>query len=135
MCEEQNFFTLFLIFVHSLLADNLILYYIFTCLIILFSLFQVSWKLGEISFTVVSYMLTLNVLYKFYWYNNVVKIIRDSMVVKVGLGVPCSPRDPRFAGSNPAEVDGFFSGSKNPEHKSSGRDFKLGVPDLRFQAR
>ena len=32
--------------------------------------------------------------------------------------------DPRFAGSNPAEVDG------NPEHKSSGRDFKLGVPSL-----
>ena len=30
---------------------------------------------------------------------------------KVGLddlGLPCSPRDPRFASSNPAEVDGFF---------------------------
>ena len=40
-----------------------------------------------------------------------------------GLEVPCSPRDPRFAGSNPAKVDGFFSGLKNPEHKSSGRDF------------
>ena len=40
-----------------------------------------------------------------------------------GLGVTCSPRDPRFAGSNPAEVDGFF-----PEDKSSGRDFKLGLP-------
>ena len=25
-----------------------------------------------------------------------------------GLGVTCSPRDPRFAGSNPAEVDGFY---------------------------
>ena len=25
-----------------------------------------------------------------------------------GLGVTYSPRDPRFAGSNPAEVDGFF---------------------------
>ena len=25
-----------------------------------------------------------------------------------GLGVTCSPRDPRFAGSNPDEVDGFF---------------------------
>ena len=42
-----------------------------------------------------------------------------------GLGVTGSPRDPRFAGSNPAEVDGFLSGRKNPEHKSSGRDFKL----------
>ena len=27
---------------------------------------------------------------------------------QVGLGVTWSPRDPRFAGSNPAEVDGFF---------------------------
>ena len=36
-----------------------------------------------------------------------------------GVGVKCSPRDPRFAGSNLAEVDGFFSGHKNPEHKSS----------------
>ena len=25
-----------------------------------------------------------------------------------GLGVMCSPRDPGFAGSKPAEVDGFF---------------------------
>jgi hypothetical protein len=33
-----------------------------------------------------------------------------------GLGVACSPRDPRFEVSNPA-----------------GRDFKLGVPSLRFQ--
>ena len=52
-----------------------------------------------------------------------------------GLGVICSPRDPRFAGSNPTEDDGLFSGRKNPEHMSSGRDFKLGVPSLRFQAR
>ena len=54
------------------------------------------------------------------------------LVVLGGLGVPCSPLDPRFAGSNPAEVGGFFSGRKNPEHKSSGWDFKLGVPSLRF---
>ena len=52
-----------------------------------------------------------------------------------GLRVTCSPRDPRFAGSNSAKVDGFFSGRKNPEHKSSGRDFKLGVPSLGFRAR
>ena len=52
-----------------------------------------------------------------------------------GLGIMYSPQDPRFAGSNLAEVDEFFSGRKNPEHKSSGRDFKLGVPNLRFQAR
>ena len=47
-----------------------------------------------------------------------------------GFGVTCSPRDPMFAGSHKAEVDGFFSGSKNPEHKSSGRNFKLGVRAL-----
>ena len=40
--------------------------------------------------------------------------------------VTCSSRDPRFADSNPAEVNRFFSGRINPEHKSSGRDFKLG---------
>ena len=28
----------------------------------------------------------------------------------------------------------IFSGRKNPEHKSSGRDFMLRVPSLRFQA-
>ena len=62
----------------------------------------------------------------------------ERMEWKVGLGcleVTCSPRDPGFAGSNPAEVDGFFSGRKNPDQKSSGREFKLGVPSLRFQAR
>ena len=35
----------------------------------------------------------------------------DQIKIKIvglgGLGVTCSPRDPRFAGSNPAEVDGF----------------------------
>ena len=60
---------------------------------------------------------------------------RTCVVGLGGLGVTCSPRDPGFAGLNPAEVDGFFSGRKNPEYKSSGRDFKLGVPILRFQAR
>ena len=37
------------------------------------------------------------------------------MGAKVGLsslGVTCSPRDPRFAGSNPAEFDGFFQDVK-----------------------
>ena len=56
-------------------------------------------------------------------------ILNQHIVSLGGLGVTCSPRDLRFAGSNPAEVDGFFSGRKNPEHKSSG------VPSLRFQAR
>ena len=47
-----------------------------------------------------------------------------------GLEVTCSPQDPRFEGSNPAGVDELFSGRKNPEYKSFGRDSKL-----RFQAR
>jgi hypothetical protein len=51
-----------------------------------------------------------------------------------GLRVTCSPRDPRFADANPTEADGFFSGRNNPEYKSSGREFKPGVPSLRFQA-
>ena len=29
-----------------------------------------------------------------------------------GLGIMCSPSDPRFAASNPAEVDGFFQDVK-----------------------
>ena len=29
-----------------------------------------------------------------------------------GLGVTCSPRDSRIAGSNPTEVDGFFQDVK-----------------------
>ena len=52
-----------------------------------------------------------------------------------GLGITCSLRDPRFVGSNPAEVDVIFSRRKNVEHQSSGRDFKPRVPSLRFQAR
>ena len=51
-----------------------------------------------------------------------------------GVGVTCSPRDPVFAGSNPGEVDGFLQDVKNHEHKSSGRDFKLWVLSLKFQA-
>ena len=49
-------------------------------------------------------------------------------------GVTCSPRDPRFAVQiRLRSMD--FSGRKNPERKSSGRDLKLGVSSLRFQAR
>ena len=43
---------------------------------------------------------------------SIFKILTGTPIGKrVGLGglrVMCSPRDPRFAGSNPAEVDGFF---------------------------
>ena len=60
-------------------------------------------------------------------------IVCNVQIVGVGgLGVTCSPRDQKFVGSNPAEVDGFFSGCKNPEYKSSRRDFKPRVPSLRI---
>ena len=42
-------------------------------------------------------------------------LIPDLLELKIGLGglgVTCSPRDPRFEGSNPAEVDGFFQDVK-----------------------
>ena len=45
------------------------------------------------------------------------------------------PRDTRFACSNLAEVDRLFSGCKNPEPESSGKDFKPWVPSLRFEPR
>ena len=54
------------------------------------------------------------------------------MVGLGGLEATCLPRDPRFAGSYSAEVDVFFQDVKIPEHKTSGRDFKLKVPSLRF---
>ena len=44
------------------------------------------------------------------WSRFSVEIITCSIgdvVVLGGLGVTCSPRDPRFAGPNPAEVEGF----------------------------
>ena len=44
--------------------------------------------------------------------NEVIKLdffVLTPVVVVLGdLGVTCSPRDPRFAGSNPTEVDEFF---------------------------
>jgi hypothetical protein len=36
----------------------------------------------------------------------------------------CSPLGPRFAGSIPTEVDGFFKGDKNPEHHVDLRHVK-----------
>ena len=40
--------------------------------------------------------------------DNIVSITYTNIVGLGGLGVPCSSRDPRFAGSNPTDVDGFF---------------------------
>ena len=44
--------------------------------------------------------------------NNSIILVTNALVCLGGLGVMCSPRDPRFAGSNPAEVDGFFQDVK-----------------------
>ena len=41
-----------------------------------------------------------------------VLLFLSSSVGLGGLGVTCSPRDPRFADSNPTEVDGFFQDVK-----------------------
>ena len=49
-----------------------------------------------------------------------------------GLGVSCSPRDPRFAGSNPAEVDGFFKDVKILSRNPKGGTLSWGS---RFQTR
>ena len=57
--------------------------------------------------------------------------INYQIVCLRGLGVTCSPRDPRFVGSNPNEVDGFFQdvkilssnppgGTEGPESEISG---------------
>ena len=54
------------------------------------------------------------------------KIIFELLVKLVdfgGLGVTCSPRDPRFAGSNPTEVNGFFQHVKILRTTPPGRTF------------
>ena len=48
-----------------------------------------------------------------------------------GLGVTYSPRDPRFAGSNPAEVDWFFQDVKIPNTSLPGGTLSWGSR-LRF---
>ena len=90
-----------------------------------------------------------------YWFVAIIMSINSAN----GWGVQCadqtSPlkllefhfiRRPRWSLGNVlvlrSKVHGFkpdwgrwiFSRRKNPEHKSSGRDFRLGVPSLRFQA-
>ena len=40
-------------------------------------------------------------------FKNVKLFLNIKNVCLGGLGVTCSPWDPRYAGSNPAEVDGF----------------------------
>ena len=47
----------------------------------------------------------------------------------VGLGVTCSSRDLRFAGLNPAEVDGFFQDVKILSTSPPGRTLSWGSLD------
>ena len=46
-----------------------------------------------------------------------------------------SPLDPRFSGSNPVGVDGFFQSVKILSINSFGREVKPRVPRRRFTAR
>jgi hypothetical protein len=48
--------------------------------------------------------------------------------------VACLPLDPRFAGSNPAEDDGFLRAIKICSLTSLGGEEKLSVPCHRFTA-
>ena len=40
--------------------------------------------------------------------SKVTPLFTDQLVSLGGHGVTCSPQDPRFVGTNPAEVDGFL---------------------------
>ena len=55
-------------------------------------------------------------------------IFRLIYIKVVGLGVTCSSRDPRFAGSNPAEVDGFFQDVKILSTSPPGGTLSWGSP-------
>ena len=46
-----------------------------------------------------------------------------------GIWVTCSPRDPSFVGSNPAEVDGFFQDVKILSTSPPGGTFCWGSRD------
>ena len=52
-----------------------------------------------------------------------------------GLGVNVLSSRSKVHGFNPGWGRWIFAGRKNPEHKFSGRDFKLRAPSLRFEAR
>ena len=56
------------------------------------------------------------------WEDNIRKDLKEIGVGLSGLGVTSSPRDPKFAGSNPGEVDEFFQDVKI---LSTSPDFRL----------
>jgi hypothetical protein len=60
--------------------------------------------------------------------------INDIAVFLSGLVVMCSPLDPRFMGSNLAEVDGFLRVIKIHSTTSLRREVKPGVPCHTFVA-
>ena len=59
---------------------------------------------------------------------------RGNMVGLGGLRVTCSPRDPRFAGSNLAEVNELFQDVKILSTSLAGGTLSWVVPSQRFQA-
>ena len=61
---------------------------------------------------------------KTYW--SVIHNVTTRPVGLVGLGVTCSPRDTRFADSNPAEVHGFFQDVKILSTSPPGRTLSWG---------
>jgi hypothetical protein len=61
-------------------------------------------------------------------------LITLSVVALGGLVVACLPLDPRFAGSNPAEDDGFSRVIKIRSTPSFGGEVKPSVPCRRFTA-
>ena len=64
----------------------------------------------------------------------VLKVLWQEVVLG-GLGVTCLPRDLRFAGSHPTEVDGAFHDIKILSTSPSEVTLRWEVPSLRFQAR
>ena len=55
-----------------------------------------------------------------FWIFEIFLITCDNNVGLGDLGVTCSPQNPMFAGSNPAEVDGFFQNVKILSTSSTG---------------
>ena len=60
------------------------------------------------------------------WEDNIRKDLKEIGVGLSGLGVTSSPRDPKFAGSNPGEVDEFFQDVKILSISHPGGSLSLG---------
>jgi hypothetical protein len=64
----------------------------------------------------------------------VISFLRMTLIALGGLVVACLPVDLRFAGSNPAEDDGFLRVIKIRSATSFGGEIKPSVPCRRFTA-